>query len=109
MGGRGSGASRTQGASRKGFSEESLNKHYAKHSKEFAGLSKDEYAERAVEFRDKLPSVEIEEFTDANCSVYKFNSHTNEFMVYKENGEIITYFIPDNPSEYWMRQKAMYE
>ena len=109
MGGRGGAASFAGENSHHGFSDESLNEHYAKHGKTFKSINKEEYAENALRFRDSLPSVDIEEFTASNGSVYKYNSRTKEFMVHLENGEIITYFKPNNPSTYWIKQRVMYE
>ena len=109
MGGRGGSAGCAGEGSPHGFSDESLNEHFAKHGKKFKGMSKQEYADKALQFRDSLPNVDVERFSAPNGSVYKFNTRTKEFMVHLENGEIITYFVPNNPSAYWMKQRVMYE
>jgi pyocin large subunit-like protein len=109
MGGRGGGAGCDGGYSAHGFSDESLNEHYLKHGKTFGPISKTEYQERALRFRNSLPSTDVEEFVAPNGSVYKYNTKTTEFMVYLDDGEIITYFKPDNPARYWMTQRVNYE
>jgi hypothetical protein len=32
----------------------------------------------------------------------------DEFLIYKSNKEIMTYFIPSNPIKYWDLQKEKY-
>jgi pyocin large subunit-like protein len=63
----------------------------------------------AVQLRDSLPNVDIEEFTAPNGSICKYNTRTNEFMVYLKDGEIVTYFKPKNSVKYWMAQRENYE
>jgi pyocin large subunit-like protein len=109
MGGRGSDAGCVGGYSTHGFSDESLDEHYPKHGRTFGNISKAEYQERALGFRDSLPSAEVEEFVAPNGSIYKYNTRTAEFMVYLDDGEIITYFKPDNPTAYRMTQRVNYE
>jgi pyocin large subunit-like protein len=109
MGGGGGGAGCAGENSPHGFSDEALNEHYAKHGKAFGNISKLEYSDKAKKFQDSLPSVDVEEFVAPNGSIYKFNTRTKEFMVYLDDGEIITYFKPDNPSAYWTKQRVIYE
>ena len=109
MGGGGGGAGCSGDNSPHGFSDESLNEHYAKHGKSFGSISKKDYENNALHFRDAIADVDIEYFSAPNGSTYKFNSRTNEFMVYMDTGEIITYFKPDNPAAYWMTQRVKYE
>jgi pyocin large subunit-like protein len=109
MGGRGGDAGCAGGLYNHGFSEESLNEHHAKHGRTFGNISKVEYDEMARQFRDSLPSIDIEEFVAPNGSIYKYNKRTNEFMVHLESGEIITYFKPNNSYRYWMTQRKNYE
>jgi pyocin large subunit-like protein len=109
MGGRGDAASCSGEYWSRGFSDESLNEHYAKHGRTFGDISKEEYRKSAVQFRDSSPNVDVEEFTAQNESIYKYNTRTKEFMVHLDDGEIITYFKPDNPAVYWMKQRVNYE
>jgi pyocin large subunit-like protein len=107
MGGRG-GVTTITGEKR-GFSDQSLKEHYDKHAKEFPGISKKEYNERAIKFKEEKRSKDIEQFESQTGLTFKFNKRTNEFMIYKRDGEIMTYFNPKNPLSYWKTQRSKYE
>jgi pyocin large subunit-like protein len=107
MGGRG--GITTISREKRGFSDKSLEKHYDKHAKEFPGISKKEYNECAIRFKEAKPSKDIEQFESLSGSTFKFNKRTNELIIYKNNGEIMTYFKPKNPASYWKTQRSNYE
>jgi len=91
-----------------GFSEKLLEIHFQKHSDEFPGITKMEYNEKAIRFRDAQKERHIEELRAPDGITYRFNRLTNEFIMYKDDGEIITYFIPENPKAYWKSRKLEY-
>jgi pyocin large subunit-like protein len=65
--------------------------------------SADDYNNAATDFMNSDGS-DVESFTDSSGTVYKYNSVTHEFCMAKSDGTVITYFIPDNPDEYWEGQ-----
>jgi pyocin large subunit-like protein len=111
MGGRGGKASQSpKSESRKdGFTEESLRNHFEKHREDFPGISEREYARRATEFRDAARTFEIEQFVAKNGITYRYNASSKEFIMFKEDGTIVTYYKPKNPDRYWMTQREKHE
>jgi pyocin large subunit-like protein len=107
MGGRG--GVTTISSEKRGFSEQTLEKHYNKHAKDFPEISKNEYNKRAIKFKEETPNKDTEQFESRSGLTFKFKERTNEFMIYKRNGEIMTYFKPKNPLSYWKTQRSKYE
>ena len=86
-----------------GFSPSGLASHYKKHGKSMGFSSAVDYNNAATDFMNSDGS-DVESFTDSSGTVYKYNSVTHEFCMAKSDGTVITYFIPDNPDEYWEGQ-----
>jgi pyocin large subunit-like protein len=107
MGGRG--GVTTISGEKKGFTDKSLDYHYNKHAKEFLGMSKNEYNEQAIAFKTEEQSKDIKQFESESGLIFKFKERTNEFMIYKRSGEVMTYFKPKNPLSYWETQRSKYE
>ena len=93
----------------KGFQPESLDKHFKSHGKSCVCKSKSEYNNKAVDFMNAEDTATTESFVASNGTVYKYDSATGEFGMAKSDGTMITYFIPDNPDEYWEKQKEMHD
>ena len=102
------GGSSGGGIKSKGFSSESLNKHYAKHKNEFDNISKTQYNAKAKELLNSSNSSEIEGFTSKYGWVFKYNNSTNEFAIMRPDGSISTYFKPKNSYKYWKEQIKKY-
>ncbi len=63
------------------------------------------YQEMAIEFANDVNNVTHDSFVDKHGSTYKFSYETNEFVILKSDGTVITYFIPEKGEGYWNEQK----
>ena len=93
----------------KGFPIASLDIHFSKHAKKLGCKSKSEYNNKAVDFMNAPETSTSESFTK-NGTVYKYDYSTKEFGMAKSDGTMITYYIPDEPTdEYWEGVKEKYD
>ena len=88
MGGRSGSAACEGGYSSHGFSDEQLQRKYQKHGKDFGDISQEEYSERALKIRNASAESGIEQFETPDGNVFKYNTNTNEFLLYKSNGKL---------------------
>lgn len=88
-----------------GFSPSGLTSHFKKHGKAMGFSSTVDYNNAATSFMNS-DGPDVESFTNSSGTVYKYNSSTHEFGMAKKDGTVITYFIPDNPDDYWAKQVA---
>jgi pyocin large subunit-like protein len=90
------------------FELEQLSKKFEKHvvrQAEFGNISKDEYCRRAIAH---MMDDSNETIVSKSGYVLRYNPHTKEFGAAKPSGIIETFFIPENATEYWNKQIAMY-
>ena len=78
-----------------------LQSHYEKHIKEFDGISVQEYLKRANILADAPLSDDVVQLTRSDGSTSKYCYSTNEFVVVTAEGDIRTYFKPENKGAYW--------
>jgi len=75
-------------------------KHYNDHGMGIGAYSVSDYEAMAIDFANDVNNITHDSFVDENGSTYKYSYETNEFVIVKSNGTIITYFIPDNGEAY---------
>ena len=105
-GGRGAGCS--GGYTSHGFSDVTRDRHFNVHGGDYEAASAEEYESIAVNFRDSEPTANIEEFISEDGSTFKYDSAANDFLIYKPNGEIVTFFKPGRGLNYWKDQVDLY-
>lgn len=89
----------------KKFNQSTLMKHYNDHGDDVGADSALDYQEMAIEFANDVNNVTHDSFVDKHGSTYKFSYETNEFVIVKSDGTVITYFIPEKGEGYWNEQK----
>ena len=77
------------------FTKGQLNKHYREHKKEFKGLTKEQYANRAKEASEREPLKGEVKYSRKDGSKALYNLKTGEFTVwYPANNTVATHFKP---------------
>lgn len=108
MGGNGRNAGCAGGYSSHGFSDLTRERHFDRHGADYGAKTAEEYESKAVSFRDRELSSNLEEFTAKGGLRFKYDSIENDFMIYKQNGEIVTMFKPERGFDYWKDQVDLY-
>ena len=96
-----------------GFSEKSLDRHWGgvrDHSDQYEGLTKEQYAERAVELARSAVGGDIDGYKSTQGkfkgSIVRYNRSTNDWVrVYPTSG-IATMFKPEDNADYFERLKT---
>jgi pyocin large subunit-like protein len=91
-----------------GFSVLTRRRHYDEHGKDYNVDSVSEYEKIAVKFRNKKTDSDIHEFVSSSGLRFKYDRKNNDFLIYKENGEIVTLYKPEKGYDYWERQVQKY-
>ncbi|MDR2610018.1 MAG: hypothetical protein LBC58_01015 [Clostridiales Family XIII bacterium] len=91
-----------------GFSALTRKRHFDDHGKEYGVNSINEYEKLAIVLRDKNIDTNIREFISESGLRFKYDIKNNDFLIYKENGEIVTLYKPDDGYNYWERQVVKY-
>jgi pyocin large subunit-like protein len=110
MGGWGGGTKNENQSSKyqkNGFPIETLDRHFEIHGSEFDAKNAAEYEALAIKFRDDTSEKGIEQFVNYGYC-YKYDRRRNFFLIFKENGEIVTLYKPDDGIHYWKKQVADY-
>jgi pyocin large subunit-like protein len=85
--------------SRKQFDE-----HFAKHGREFGGVSKPEYLLEAQQLRDAPVGGDVEEIVRSDGSSSRFDRKSGAFLAFNSDATIRTFFKPNNGESYFRRQ-----
>ena len=100
----GSGANRFQ----QGFSSQNLNAHWDgphSHAKEYPELTKEEYAQRALELVQSPVSGSVDGYKNARGQVVRYDRATNDYVVGNPDLGIATMFKPSAGNRYFDRLK----
>jgi len=108
MGGRGGKAGCDGGYSSHGFSDITRERHFQDHGQDYGASTAKEYEAIAVNFRDSKPTSNTREFVSESGFVFKYDVGKNDFLIYKQNGEIVTMFKPERALGYWRDQVDKY-
>jgi len=81
----------------------SLPDHFARHGRDFAATSQDDYAVQAWRFRERAVAERLPMKFDSDGTVRVFDPKTRAFAAFNHDGTTKTYFRPDSAS-YWQRQ-----
>lgn len=93
----------------KGFCQATLYRHVESHHS-ILGIGKhdvNEYEARAIAFANKVDSLLCDSFVDERGRTFKFSFETYEFVIVRNDGIIVTYYIVNekDPKAYWERTK----
>ncbi len=81
-----------------------LDEHFAKHGREFRGLSKQQYLRSAQDLRDKPVGGDVEEILRSDGSSSRFDRASGAFLAFNRDGTIRTFFKPNDGENYFRRQ-----
>jgi pyocin large subunit-like protein len=107
MGG-GSGGSGGKKPTDLGFSDLTRKQHFDRHGKEYGVKTASEYENLAKEFRDRPNTATTREFTSKDGFRFKYEESSNDFLITKPSGEIVTLYKPTGGLAYWERQVLIY-
>jgi len=79
--------------------------HYAKHGREFPGLTPDDYLRQAQELRDRKTGDGILEFLREDRVITRLDRKTGAFLAFDRNLTIRTFFKPNDGETYFKRQQ----
>lgn len=85
-------------------SRKQLDEHFAKHGREFGGLSKEKYLRAAQELRDAAVGGSVEEIVRRDGTSSRFDRKTGAFLAFNRDGTIRTFFKPNDGENYFRRQ-----
>lgn len=85
-------------------SRQHLDEHFAKHGREFSGLSKQEYLLAAQTLRDRPAGGDVEEITRSDGTTSRFDRESGAFLAFNSDGTIRTFFKPNDGERYFRRQ-----
>lgn len=91
----------------KGFSKRNLNEHYGgshDHSKEYPGMTKQQYAQRALELIQKPTGGDIRGYKLPNGQIARYDKKSNDYVKGKPNEGIATMFKPVDGEAYYLRR-----
>lgn len=91
------------------FNHSTLIKHYNEHGADVGASSAREYEQLAIDFANDVDNVLHDSFIDDNGSTHKYSYETHEFVIVREDGTIVTYFIPDSGDSYWENDRRRHE
>lgn len=80
-----------------------LDSHYAKHGREFGSISKPEYLLMAQQLRDAPLSSTVIEAWQARGNWARYNRTSGEFIAFRKDKVILTFFRPDDGEAYFRR------
>ena len=83
------------------FNSRTLMKHFNEHGNEMGAESASDYEAMALMFANDVDNILHDSFVDAAGSTHKFSYETGEFVIVREDGTVITYFIPESGVRYW--------
>ena len=81
-----------------------LDEHFAKHGREFRGLSKDQYLLAAQTLRDRPLGGDVEEIVRGDGTASRFDRESGAFLAFNRDGTIRTFFKPNDGERYFRRQ-----
>src|SRR6476620_387771 len=81
-----------------------LDEHFAKHGREFRGMSKAEYLLAAQTLRDAPVGGDIEEIMRGDGTASRFDKASGAFIAFNRDGTIRTFFKPNDGERYFRRQ-----
>lgn len=87
------------------FNKKTLKIHFKEHGKNMGYINIEEYKQHAIRFANAINEKEFVSFIDKNYTTYKYNNKTNELVLVKNDGTIITYFKPKEAYEYYKNEK----
>ena len=79
--------------------------HYAKHGREFPGLTRDEYLRQAQDLRDRKAGDGVLEFVREDQVITRFDRKTGSFLAFDRNLILRTFFKPNDGEAYFKRQQ----
>jgi hypothetical protein len=80
--------------------------HYAKHGREFPGLTRDEYLRLAQDLRDRKTGGGLIEFVREDRVITRFDRKTGAFLAFDRDLTIRTFFKPNDGEAYFKRQQG---
>jgi len=86
-----------------------LLEHYAKHGREFPGVSLDDYLRLAQALRDAPPGVNILEIVRDDGVTTRFERRSGAFIAFDRDGTIRTFFRPREGERYFRRQALRHQ
>ncbi len=92
----------------RGFSKSNLNRHWtgsSSHKDEYPNMSKQEYAQRALELIQKPVGNNILGYKNSDGQVIRYDKNTNDFVKGNPEIGISTMFKPSAGERYYQRQK----
>lgn len=87
------------------FNSKSLQGHFEDHGKGVNAKSNADYAKKAIEFANRVDTINHDSFVDERGTTWKYSYTTREFIMIKSDGTIITYYIAPRPN-YWRNKKT---
>lgn len=85
-------------------SRKNLVEHFAKHGREFRGLSEQQYLFAAQTLRDRPVSGDVEEIVRADGTASRFDRASGAFLAFNSDCIIRTFFKPNDGEQYFRRQ-----
>ncbi|MEP6508294.1 MAG: hypothetical protein ABJC63_08705 [Gemmatimonadales bacterium] len=85
-------------------SGKNLGEHFAKHGREFRGLSEQQYLFAAQTLRDRPVGGDVEEIVRGDGTLSRFDRASGAFLAFNKNGTIRTFFKPNDGEQYFRRQ-----
>jgi pyocin large subunit-like protein len=91
-----------------GFPSLTRRRHFEAHGKDYRGSSIDDYEQLALTLRNRRVGADVREFISTTGLRFRYDSKNNDFLIYRENGEIVTLYKPEKGVNYWERQVEKY-
>jgi pyocin large subunit-like protein len=91
-----------------GFSDLTRNYHFERHGNEYEAKTESEYENLAIEFREKPLDETTRSFISNDGYRFKYDESSNDFLITKPDGEIVTLYKPTDGLAYWERQVLKY-
>jgi pyocin large subunit-like protein len=85
-------------------SRKNLDEHFAKHGREFRGLTRDQYLLAAQTLRDRPVGGNVEEIKRGDGTASRFDRASGSFLAFNRDGTIRTFFKPNDGERYFRRQ-----
>jgi pyocin large subunit-like protein len=85
-------------------SRQQFEEHYAKHGREFGGITKDHYLCLAQQLRDAAAGGAILQLVREDGVISRFDRRKGYFGAYNRDRTIRTFFIPNDGERYFQRQ-----
>lgn len=90
----------------KGFNRATLDSHFCRHGSQVNCPTRDSYEAHSVKFANTVDRKNNVSFIDKKGSTYKFNKKTGEFCIVTKKGVVVTYFIPKEGYDYYLKQRG---